>query len=154
MACLMPRAGPVRRALPSPRPGSRFSAPARAVLSHLRPHLVAAVRRLLRCGGTYLALQTAPTPCFVVVEEDAHGSARLQPQSASAADGAGALTGREVEVMAMLADGYSSTQMARLLGCSARTVDKHVEHIRLKLGVTSRLQAVSRWRSAAIVAPP
>jgi HD-GYP domain-containing protein (c-di-GMP phosphodiesterase class II) len=48
------------------------------------------------------------------------------------------LTTREVEVLGLLARGMSKQQIARELTISAKTVNAHVEHVYVKLGVTSR----------------
>lgn len=61
----------------------------------------------------------------------------------SAADPSG-LTGRETEIMQLVAAGRTNTAIARSLAVSPRTIAKHLEHIYRKLGVTSRAAAVSR----------
>lgn len=45
------------------------------------------------------------------------------------------LSPREREIMAFIAEGKSSKQIAQLLGISPRTVDAHRSHIREKLGL-------------------
>lgn len=55
-----------------------------------------------------------------------------------------ALTGREVQVLELLARGYKATVIARKAGCSTRTVHRHLGHIYTKLGVSDRLSAVNR----------
>jgi DNA-binding NarL/FixJ family response regulator len=57
---------------------------------------------------------------------------------------AAALTTREREVLALLADGFTLRQMGRRLGISPRTVERHVARIYRKLEVRSRVQAVTR----------
>jgi DNA-binding CsgD family transcriptional regulator len=52
------------------------------------------------------------------------------------------LTGRESAVLALLAQGLTATAIGGRLGCSARTVEKHVEHMYRKLGVRDRLSAI------------
>lgn len=52
------------------------------------------------------------------------------------------VTVREVEVLTLLADGWSSSRVARELGISPRTVQKHVEHLYQKLGASSRAELV------------
>jgi len=56
-----------------------------------------------------------------------------------------AVTAREAEVLDLLASGRTSAEVAAQLGISARTVDKHVEHLREKLGVHNRTAALARW---------
>jgi DNA-binding NarL/FixJ family response regulator len=55
-----------------------------------------------------------------------------------------ALTGREVEVLKLLARGHSNQQIARNLLISTSTVKKHVRRIISKLGVSDRTQAAVR----------
>ena len=56
------------------------------------------------------------------------------------------LTALEGEILAVLAEGKSSAEIARELVISARTVGTHVRHILGKLGVHSRAQAVALAR--------
>jgi len=57
------------------------------------------------------------------------------------------LTTRELEVLSLLASGYSNARIASTLVVSRRTVSTHVEHIFEKLGVASRAAAASRAAS-------
>jgi DNA-binding CsgD family transcriptional regulator len=51
------------------------------------------------------------------------------------------LTTREAEILALLARGMSNKQIAQRLHITPKTVGKHVEHIYLKIGVSSRAAA-------------
>ena len=53
----------------------------------------------------------------------------------------GGLTGREVEVLRLLARGHPNKQIAQRLAVSPKTVSNHVEHIYAKLDVSSRAAA-------------
>jgi DNA-binding NarL/FixJ family response regulator len=57
------------------------------------------------------------------------------------ARGIGALTSREREVFALLADGQSNREIARTLRVSEKTVKTHVSAVLAKLGVADRTQA-------------
>ena len=61
--------------------------------------------------------------------------------SASTVRGIGALTGREREVLAQIADGRSNREIARALRVSEKTVKTHVSSVLAKLGVADRTQA-------------
>ena len=72
----------------------------------------------------------------------------LAPHSSSSDSANGlvaeTLTPREVEVLAMLAEGLGNKEIARRLNISEHTVKFHVASILGKLGAASRTEAVSR----------
>ena len=53
------------------------------------------------------------------------------------------LTGREVEVLEWVACGKTNRDIGEILGLSPRTVNKHLEHVYVKLGVETRTAAAS-----------
>jgi LuxR family transcriptional regulator, maltose regulon positive regulatory protein len=53
-------------------------------------------------------------------------------------------TAREREVLAMISQGFSNKRIARAPEISPETVKSHVKHIFLKLGVSTRTEAVVR----------
>lgn len=53
------------------------------------------------------------------------------------------LTRREIEVLALLAEGVSTEELAQRLGVSPFTVRRHIETILLKTGLHTRAQAVA-----------
>ena len=55
------------------------------------------------------------------------------------------LTLREHEVVRWISEGKSNRDVAKLLGISLRTVEKHVENIMRKLRVENRTAAVMAW---------
>jgi len=64
------------------------------------------------------------------------------------------LTDRETEVMHWLACGKTDADIAALLAISVRTVQKHLEHIYVKLGVENRTAAVMRVGAAGLSVSP
>lgn len=58
----------------------------------------------------------------------------------------GALTPRESEVLALIADGRSNPDIARELGVSLKTVQNHVSQVLAKMQVQDRTQAALRAR--------
>src|SRR5207248_8710438 len=60
-----------------------------------------------------------------------------------AAEGVG-LTRRETEILALLADGHSNAQLAKMLWVTEQTVKFHLSNIYRKLGVVNRTEA-ARW---------
>jgi DNA-binding NarL/FixJ family response regulator len=70
----------------------------------------------------------------------------------TAADEAG-LTEREVEVLVLVAEGYSNAELARLLWVTPQTVKFHLSNIYRKLNVSNRTQA-SLWAQQAHLKAP
>ena len=72
------------------------------------------------------------------------------------------LTEREVEVVAMLARGRQTKQVARTLGISVKTADRHIQNAYRKIGVSTRAGAtlfamehgLVAWGELPIVRPP
>lgn len=60
-------------------------------------------------------------------------------------DSATALTRRELEVLALVAQGATNARIARSLTISEGTVKGHMKHIFRKLGAANRAEAVSYW---------
>jgi LuxR family transcriptional regulator, maltose regulon positive regulatory protein len=74
------------------------------------------------------------------------------PDAAAEAPGlADPLTGRELQVLAMLAAGTTNRAIAGELFVTLATVKKHVSHILGKLGATNRTEAVARARELGLI---
>src|SRR5262249_25161622 len=65
------------------------------------------------------------------------------------ADGRLGLSAREQEVCELLAQGRTNPEIAEILSISLSTTKVHVEHIRGKLGVRSRVEAGRLWEEGA-----
>ena len=50
----------------------------------------------------------------------------------------GGLSEREIEVLRLVASGYSIKEIAGQLTIAPKTVDNHIQHIYAKIGVTKR----------------
>ncbi|MGN6168579.1 MAG: LuxR C-terminal-related transcriptional regulator [Solirubrobacteraceae bacterium] len=61
------------------------------------------------------------------------------------------LTGRELEVLALVADGLTDPQIAQRLVISEHTVHRHVSNILVKLSCSSRAAAVKRAAAAGVL---
>ena len=137
-------------------------------------NLAAALGWSHRCDSDrYLRLTAALGPYWLARGELAEGQVRLQsaldlpggpaPARAAAleesrriAEAAEAvrpedLTGREVEIARLVAEGLTNRQIAARLYLSVRTVEGHVEHLRNKLGFATRAR-VAAWVSEKQVA--
>jgi DNA-binding CsgD family transcriptional regulator len=108
--------------------------------------------RACRGGGAgYLYKDVDPEALVRAIRTAADGNVVLAPAAAgpftgppagqTEAHGASALTGRERQVLALLARGTSNREIARALGVSEKTVKTHVSSVFAKLGVQDRTQA-------------
>jgi non-specific serine/threonine protein kinase len=128
--------------------GSRLSGD--AVMEVFQQRAVEQVQAAL--GGTRFAAaweEGAALPAEEIIALAISGADTAAPARAPASGtlAAGALTGREHEVAALVADGLSSRVIAERLDISKRTVDAHLEHIFAKLGLSSRLHVATWFRT-------
>jgi len=76
---------------------------------------------------------------------------RLDPNDGARLE---ALTRREREVLALLADGHTTQEVSDALSISVMTVQSHVKNVLAKLGVHSKVEAIRfAWRSGALTMP-
>ena len=79
---------------------------------------------------------------------------RVDPPSSSHRTGRPAhLTKREVEILQLVAEGYSNSQAAEMLWVTEQTVKFHLSNIYKKLNVANRTEA-SRWAQIQGLLPP
>lgn len=79
------------------------------------------------------------------------GSNRAAPRKNDA--GLDQLTGRELEVLRLLAGGKSNAELAAQLYLGEGTVKTHVSHVLGKLGLRDRVQAVVFAYESGLVEP-
>ena len=65
---------------------------------------------------------------------------------------AAGLTPRQAEILTLLDEGLTNTEIADRLFVSPRTVENHVSAVLSKLGSATRDEAVTRARSAGLLA--
>lgn len=110
----------------------------------------ASVVASLRVGARgYLLKEAAQHEVLAAIRTVAAGGAVYGPKVAARlldSNRPGDLTARESEVLALLVDGLSNSEIARELGLSLKTVQNHVSHVLAKLQVRDRTQAALRMR--------
>jgi DNA-binding CsgD family transcriptional regulator/tetratricopeptide (TPR) repeat protein len=84
------------------------------------------------------------------------GGVRRVPRGPRASTRAnpGRLTDRQLEVLALLAEGHTNAEIATRLYVSRRTVDNHVAAVLTRLGVGSRNDAVTVAAGLGLLRPP
>jgi DNA-binding CsgD family transcriptional regulator len=109
-------------------------------------------------GDDDLELAARLQPVLVGLERQAVELARWQQRRAPAAHVGGQvaveesrLTGRELAVLNLLAEGLTAAAIARRLAISTRTVHKHLEHVYAKFGTGDRLTTVLRAQHAGLL---
>jgi pimeloyl-ACP methyl ester carboxylesterase/DNA-binding CsgD family transcriptional regulator len=73
------------------------------------------------------------------------GEAANQPLPAASGRKSNPLTTRQSQVAALIADGLTNRQIAERLGIEERSAEGHVERIRRRLGVATRVQVAAWW---------
>jgi DNA-binding NarL/FixJ family response regulator len=63
------------------------------------------------------------------------------------------ITERELEVLRLIADGRSNSEIAQELFISRKTASAHVSHILAKLGVSTRVQAAAVAHRRGLISP-
>ena len=112
----------------------------------------ASVTVAMRAGAAGFLYKDVDPDALVRAVRSVHdGNTVLAPEAASslvrsraratAIGGLDALTAREREVLAQIAEGRSNREIARLLHMSEKTVKTHVSSVLAKLGVADRTQA-------------
>ena len=98
-----------------------------------------------RRGATELALEARAQAERLGMHPWARRAASIAGEAGAGAVSAAdaALSGREVEVAGLVADGLTNRQIAERLYLSERTAQNHVQHILVKLGFTNRSQIAS-----------
>jgi two-component system response regulator NreC len=116
-------------------------------------------REALSAGALgYVLKEAADTELVEAVRRAAKGEFYVNPglgarivRELSGAPGAAPLTPREVEVLRLIADGHTNTEIANRLILSVRTVEAHRAHIQRKTGRATRAELVALAREQGLV---
>lgn len=119
-------------------------------------HDVDIVRAVEAGAAGYLLKDAAPAAIVAAVRTAAEGGIVLDPHQeqrvvASMRTRRAELSGREREVLDLLARGLSNREIAKELFLSEATVKTHLIHVYEKLGVDSRMAAVAAARTSGLL---
>jgi DNA-binding CsgD family transcriptional regulator len=117
---------------------ARSCQPAAAVTGRPEPDELAVSR-----DGKVLRMRVVPgrgpgVPGLLVLQE------QIQAREAALTSAALRLTGRERELLGLVADGLTNAQVGRVMFIAPGTVAKHLDNIYAKLAVSTRTAAVAR----------
>jgi DNA-binding NarL/FixJ family response regulator len=96
----------------------------------------------LRAGQLITAVRRAACGEFLFDKEQLQRARRWREDVCKKWD---SLSSRESEVLQLLTEGAKNKGIAESLGVTVKTIDKHLENIYRKLGVTSRAEAIHWW---------
>ena len=144
--------GEAMRQIRKDSPASRV-----CVLSvHLRPEIV---QRCLAIGASGFIAKDIATVEFVrAVKLVAAGATYIDPRIPIDVDGlrprrprrTSTLSHREVEVIRLIAEGYSNKEISTQLDLSDKTVKNHVSNILAKLSISARAEAAAYAKKSGI----
>jgi DNA-binding NarL/FixJ family response regulator len=115
------------------------------LLKDVRPEQLAEAVRVVAAGEALLA----PAITRRLVEE----FVRRPPPGSGAPDVLSELTERELEVLKLVAGGFSNAEIAASLVVSEATVKTHLSHILTKLRLRDRVQAVVLAYESGLIQP-
>ncbi len=112
------------------------------------------VRMVLQAGANGYLLKTASTPELRRAIVTVLGGATVitpsvafepdAPDLSAPMENSLGLTKREIQILELVARGVTNKQIGEQLNLSNRTIEVHMHNIFMKLGVTSRTEAVTR----------
>lgn len=155
LALLERGADPPRLALP---PDAAARAPTLVLLGDALPRGWAV--RAARAGARAVLPRTASADAIIAAVEAAAAGLLVLPSDALAEVAQGtaartappeALTAREAQILALLAEGLVNKQIAARLGISRHTVKTHLGALFHKLGVSTRAEAVAAGARAGVI---
>lgn len=105
------------------------------------------IQRALRSGASAYVLKSMPQHELLAVIRSVHAGKRHVPTQVAAVLAAHLgeedLTARELQVLALIRDGYKNKQIAAELTISENTVNFHIKNVVDKLGANDRTHAVT-----------
>jgi two-component system secretion response regulator SsrB len=120
----------------------RKAMPGTGIVAHARRPERHAAREALAAGALAFVAKSSPPEALSRAVEAAAGAERFVDPAANGKRPA-ALTKRQREILQLLADGLSTTEIAHRLGLSIETVRTHTKGLLARLGARDRAHAVA-----------
>ncbi|MER6219669.1 response regulator [Streptomyces sp. 900105755] len=115
-----------------------------------RPHFTpTATNALLAHVRGNATAHTKPEPSATRGDFTARHLSQLQPSMGQSSQSRFQLSGREAEIMDLIASGMNNQQIAAVCFISEKTVKNHINRIFAKLHATTRAQATAKWLGVA-----
>jgi two-component system nitrate/nitrite response regulator NarL len=109
------------------------------------------VEGIRRCAEGEVVLEGLPRDWLLRTGEGNGNPVTLADLNGGGRNGEAPITSRERDVLELAAEGLTARQIATRLGLRERTVTTHLEHIYRKLGVSSRVAAVTKGAELGLV---
>ncbi|MEG3640333.1 response regulator transcription factor [Magnetococcus sp. PR-3] len=123
------------------REAARANADAIVLKDDGNQQLLDAIEKVLN-GARYYSKKLHPLLASLQNEQEGDQSTKKRSDT---------LTPRERQILKLVAEGYSSKEIARFLELSPRTVDNHRRHLMLKLNAKNALELSAYAHSAGII---
>ena len=105
--------------------------------------------RALQCGALGFVSKTAPADTILQkIDQILRGASCFDHSDAVASP---ELSPRQVQVLALLAEGHANKEIRHRLGIAERTVRAHLTDLFQMLAVTSRMQAIVKARALGLI---
>ncbi|MEN9599788.1 MAG: hypothetical protein RL596_2107 [Bacteroidota bacterium] len=122
------------------------------ILGHAKDAYIGFVAVLFTAIGIWLAGKlTKPKKETIIIEKTIYKDPAIPFIRNKAAIMEFGLSKREIEVLDLLAEGYSNQEIAEKLFVSLSTIKTHVSGILEKLGVKRRIQAIEKAKTVGLL---
>lgn len=134
----------------------RASSPETRLIVLTAEHSGVTLRALVRAGADAVLLKDSSAQTLLsAIDRVMAGESVLDPAvCARIGELDFDVTPRELQVLRLIAEGWTNPSIAERFSVSVRTIDKHRENIQRKLDVTNAVQLINKARSLGLLGEP
>lgn len=134
----------------------RASSPETRLIVLTAEHSGVTLRALVRAGADAVLLKDSSAQTLLsAIDRVIAGESVLDPAvCARIGELDFDVTPRELQVLRLIAEGWTNPSIAERFSVSVRTIDKHRENIQRKLDVTNAVQLINKARSLGLLGEP